>query len=837
MRKARTAAKLCLMCGCLAGTAANAETGYDAWLRYPAVDKAHAVLYRQKLPAVIIVLGDSQMAGSAREEIIRGVRGMLGRTLRVESRWPRESAVVLGTIGEIRQAAPDWKLLATLPEDGYLLKTVTKDGSNYLLVAGSNDRGILYGAFALLRKVALHQTIDALDEQQAPYSPIRWVNQWDNLDGTIERGFGGRSIFWENQHARSDLSRVNDYGRMLASVGINGCTINNVNANVAVITPAFLPEVSRIAAAFRPWGIRVSLAVDLGSPKLVGGLDTFDPLDSKVAAWWKSKVDAIYEAVPDLAGFVIKADSEGRVGPSTYGRTHADAANVVARALRPHGGLLFYRGFVYDHHMDWRNPKNDRARAAYDNFKALDGRFDDNAFVQVKFGPIDFQVREPVSPLFGALEKTNQVIEFAVMQEYLGQGRHTVFLVPQWKDVLDFDMHAGAAPTPVKALAGGKVFHRKGGFVGVANVGLGDAWLGNQLSQANLFGFGRLAWNPDLSARQIIDEWTRLTFSNDPALVETVSGIQLSSWRTYENYTGPLGLQTLTDIVGNHYGVAVEASERNGWGQWHFADEKGVGMERTRNGTGYTGQYRPAVMRRYESLSECPDDLVLFMHHVPYTHVLHSGKTVIQSIYDSHYEGAESVAGYVRRWKLLQGRLDEQRFQQIQTQLEYQAGQAEVWRDAVVNWFLRASGVPDAKGRAGHHPGRFEAEGMKLDQYTIADVAPWEAASGGQAVECKAPSCTASFRYEGAGGWFNLRVRYFDQNNGVSHFRVWVGGQLVDQWQASELLPTKKIDASSSMLRTIAGVALRPGDDVKIEGIPDGGELASLDYLEIRAAR
>src|SRR6185369_1752377 len=298
-----------------------------------------------------------------------------------------------------------------------------------------------------------------------------------------------------------------------------------------------------------------------------------------------------------------------------------------------------------DHHMDWRNPKNDRGRAAYDNFRPLDGSFDDNVIVQIKNGPIDFQVREPASPLFGALEKTNQVIELQVTQEYFGQGRHSVFLVPMWKETLDFDMHAdpGPQPTPVKALVSGKVFHRPvGGFTGVVNIGLDESWFGNHLSQANLYGYGRLAWNPNLSSRQIAEEWTRLTFGDDPKVFETVTGIQLTSWRTYENYTGPLGLQTLTDIVGNHYGVSVEASERNGWGQWHNADEKGAGMDRTvATGTGYIGQYRPAVSRVYESVESCPDDLLLFLHHVPYTHKLHSGKTVIQYIYDSHYEGAD----------------------------------------------------------------------------------------------------------------------------------------------------------------------------------------------------
>ncbi len=576
-----------------------AETGRDAWLRYSPQDVTRE--YTEAFFPVAITSFDSTLlATTARDEVIRGVRGMFGRTLRIESGVPREDAIVLGTPAGFSQT-PQWRPAVALPEDSYSLKTVRGNGRRYIIISAPNDRGLLYGAFALMRKLQRGEPIAALDEQQTPYAPIRWVNQWDNLDGSIERGYGGRSIFWEGGHARADLSRVSEYGRLLASIGINGCSIDNVNADKRVLSSDFLPDVARIAAALRPWGVKVVLAVDFASPQSNGKLDTFDPLNDRVAEWWKTKADEVYTAVPDLAGFLIKADSEGRAGPSLYHRTHADAANVVARALAPHHGLLFYRGFVYDHHMDWRDPKNDRARAAYDNFHALDGQFADNAVLQVKNGPIDFQVREPVSPLIGSLEKTNQVMELQVTQEYMGQARHMVYLAPQWKEVLDFDMGPGTA----KALSAGKTFHRAlGGFVGVANVGLDDNWLGNHLSQANLYAFGRLAWNPDLSAREIADDWTRMTFGADPQVMRTVTAMQLSSWRTYENYTGPLGLQTLTDIIGNHYGVRVEASENNSWGQWHRADNTGVGMDRSvATGTGYAGQYPPAVAKRYENVA------------------------------------------------------------------------------------------------------------------------------------------------------------------------------------------------------------------------------------------
>ena len=804
----------------------RAETGYDAWLRYARLDDAAVAQYRQVVPGVIVASSDNGLEVSARDESIRGLRGMIGRTLRSESGIPKESAIILGTLEEVRRAAPQFHLDGNLAADGYWLKTVVVGPLHYTVITGSNSRGVLYGSFALLRKIALGEAIASLDEKQAPSVPVRWVNEWNNLDGTIERGYGGRSIFWDNLNAREDLSRVNDYGRMLASLGINGCSINNVNANPRVLASDFVPQIARIAAAFRPWGVQVAIAVDFGSPKSVGGLDTFDPLDPKVAAWWASKADELYRAVPDLGGIVLKADSEGRVGPSTYGRSHADAANVVARALKPHGGLLFYRGFVYDHHADWRNLKNDRGRAAYDNFHELDGKFDDNAIVQIKNGPIDFQIREPASPLFGALTKTHEAVELQVTQEYMGQAHHMVFLVPMWKDTLDFDMHTRATASPVKSLV-----HA---FVGVSNVGLDETWFGNNLSQANLYGFGRLAWNPDLSARQIVDEWTRLTFGSDPKVDSTIAAMQLSSTRTYENYTGPLGLQNLTDITGNHFGVKVEASENNGWGQWHRADDKGVGMDRTvATDTGYIGQYAPAVAKMYESLATCPDDLLTFMHHVPYTYKLHSGKTVIQYLYDSHYEGADAVEEYVRQWKTLRGLVDEQRYKQVLAQLEYQAGQAEVWRDAVTTWFFRASGIADQKNRVDHYPGRVEAEAMKLDGYTVRDVTPAEDASGGKAVSCAAAQCAATLKYDGAAGWYTLHVQYFDQMDGVSHYRVLINGQVIDEWAAAERLPTRGLDSSSSTRRLISGIALRSGDEIRIEGRPDGRETAALDYVEI----
>jgi len=701
MTKSRVTTAVWVVLICLAaGSPLNAETGAEAWLRYSALDPQIAKRY-ERLPAQTVLLGDSAVLKTGQQELTRGMAKILGRTLRPGAGSPTESAIVLGTLAELHALAPELRPPLELRTDGYWLKSTRVRGFECLVVIGGSDRGVLYGVFALLSKLARAQDIAALDEVQQPSAPIRWVNQWDNPDGHIERGYSGPSIFFADGKVRGDLTRAGDYARLLASIGINGCAVNNVNADPHMLEGAFIAQLSRIADAFRPWGVQLSISVDLSSPKVVGGLDTFDPLDPRVAAWWREKVDEIYRQIPDFGGFVVKADSEGRLGPSTYGRTHADAANVIARALKPHGGVVFYRAFVYNHHLDWRDLKNDRAKAAYDNFHPLDGAFDDNAIVQIKNGPIDFQVREPVSPLFGGLRRTNQAIELQITQEYTGQQRHLCFLVPMWKEVLDFDMHIEGESTPVKDLVAGRVFHRPtGGFVGVANVGMDANWLGSPLAMANLYGFGRLAWDPSLSAESILDEWTRLTFGSDPLVVQTVTAMQLSSWHVYESYTGPLGAGTLTNITGNHYDPAPESSEENGWGQWHRADHTAIGMDRTMaTGTGYIGQYPPAVQKLYESLANCPDNLLLFFHHVPYTHVLHSGKTVIQHVYDSHYDGAEQAQSFVRQWQALQGHIDEERYRDVLSRLQYQAGEAAVWRDTIYNWIYRLSGIPDEKGR------------------------------------------------------------------------------------------------------------------------------------------
>ncbi len=819
---------------------ASAEDGSEAWLRYAPITQPE--MYRA-LPPRIIAAGDRETDRLAAEELRRGLSSMLGRPFTVAPFVPdggsHRDAIVVGSVSELQHMSLMKQEASPIAGEQFRIAVRAVGNRHQLAIMGGTPQALMYGVFHLLREVATQTPIPG-DEQQGPSSPVRWINQWDNLDGSIERGYAGRSIFFDAGHVRADMSRASAYARLLASVGINGCTVNNVNSDLRTLRPEMLKELARVADAFRPWGVRMSLSVDLSSPQIVGGLPTFDPLDPQVAAWWQKKVEEIYALIPDFGGFVVKADSEGRAGPSQYGRTPAEAANTLARALKPHGGLVLYRGFVYNHHLDWRDLKADRARAGYDNFAALDGKFEPNVVVQVKHGPIDFQVREPVSPLFAALRHTSQAIELQITQEYTGQQRHMVYLVPMWKTALDTDMRVDDRGTPVKEIVEGKSFRQPlGGFVGVANVGLDDNWLHHPMAPANLYGFGRLAWNPELSSQQIVEEWTRQTFGNDPQVVNTVDAMQAGSWYAYEEYTGPLGLGTLTDILGVHFGPGIESAEHNGWGQWIRADHDGVGMDRTvATGTGYIGQYPAELAARYESLASCPDELLLFMHHVPYTHVLHSGKTVVQHIYDAHYEGAATAATYPARWEALKGKVDEQRYGQVLGLLNFQAGHAQVWRDAVDQWFQRLSGIEDVGHRVGHDPRRIQAESMQAEGYSVIDGNPWEDASGGKAVACNvAAGCTLTTKIDAAPGLYSVVVQYFDLRSGVSSYELLLNGKSVAEWKADASLPPavndKRIGGQTSTRYTSPPLEIHSGDTLTLRGIPDGGEQAPVDYLEL----
>ena len=793
---------------------ARAEDGSAAWLRYARIP--HAETYAA-LPLRIVSSGGDVTARAAAAELQQALTSMLGRSFTLDSSGSGRAIVLTSS--------------AALPADTYRVR-VTGDGVH---IDGSSSRAALYGVFYLLERVATHQRI--VDETRTPAATIRWTDEWDNLNGTIERGYAGPSIFFEDGHVRRDLTRAGQYARLLASIGINGCNVNNVNADLNTLDAEHLKEFARIAEAFRPWGVKLALSVDLTSPQVVGGLPTFDPLDPTVIAWWKAKADEIYMLIPDFAGFTVKADSEGRKGPSQYGRSPADAANVLARALQPHGGVVLYRGFVYNNHLDWRDPKADRARAGVDNFVRYDGTFEPNVVIQIKEGPIDFQAREPVSPLLAALHRSNVAIELQTAQEYTGQQRHMIFLPAMWKWVLDTDLRAPgpdgkARSTPVKSIVTGHSFPlpdgtpRLSGFVSVTNVGLDANWLHHPMAMANLYGFGKLAWNPDEPLPAILSNWTRMTWGSDPQVDRTVETMLAGSWSVYEGYTGPNGMGTLTNILGYHFGPGIESAERNGWGQWFRGQNDGIGMDRTSAGTGYAQQYPPELAAKYESLTTCPDDLLLFFHHVPYDYRLHSGKTLVQSIYDTHYASALAAAQYVPQWASLKGRVDDERYAQVLQLFTFQAGHALVWRDAIDQWFARISGIPDALGRVAHDAGRVEAESMKSSGYEPVEVTPWETASGGRAMICKQQTgCELSTTVTHTAGRYDVAVQYFDTWRGVSHYDLLVNGSSVAHWAADDTLPPAQFDpqlnGQDATRYTAHGVSLKLGDTLTLRGVPD----------------
>lgn len=565
------------------------------------------------------------------------------------------------------------------------------------VVLADRPAGLLHGFFHLVR---LGETAFGADLPARVYRPAmssRMLDHWDNVDvhpvlGQVERGYAGGSIFWVAGRRQPDLARVRAYARLLAASGVNAVSVNNVNVHRAeahLLTDR-LGDVAALAELFRPYGIRVHLSVSFASPMVLGGLDTADPLDAGVREWWAQATREVYRRIPDFGGYLVKADSEGQPGPFGYGRGHADGANLLADALAPFGGVVHWRSFVYNHRQDWRDRSTDRARAAHDHFAPLDGQFRDNAILQVKHGPLDFQPREPLSPVIAAMPHTRLAVEFQVTQEYTGQQQHVCYLGPMWSEVLRFRPW-GADGRTVAQVADG--------MAAVSNVGDDPFWTGHPLAQANLYAFGRLAWDPGLDPVAILDEWISLTFAPDPTdeLRDTLHAIMDESWRTYEQYTAPLGVGFMVR-PGHHYGPDVDGYEYTPWGTYHFADRDGVGVDRTvATGTGFAAQYPEPWSAAYESLERCPDELLLFFHHVPYDHVLHSGVTVIQHIYDTHFAGAERAHEMRARWQGIAAA--DELSARVAERLDEQVRCAVEWRDQVTAYFYRKSGVPDAHGR------------------------------------------------------------------------------------------------------------------------------------------
>lgn len=674
------------------------------WLKYKKIEKRDLLDSYIKQCSEIIADIDSPIINSAKTELSSGLYSMLGIEPSI-LKTPRGSTfIILGILGSDKYI--DKGVLPSerdkISKDGYLIKTINRENKKYTVIASKTEKGILYGVFALLKLIQMQKEIDNLYLIDNPHNPLRIINHWDNIDGSIERGYAGKSIFFENNEITNHIDRITDYARLLASVGINGIVINNVNVHKiesALIAKENLGDMAKFAGVFRNYGITLYLSINYASPIELGSLDTADPLDEKVRLWWKNKTREIYDFIPDFGGFLVKADSEFRPGPFTYGRNHADGANMLAEALEPYGGIVIWRCFVYNCLQDWRDRKTDRAKAAYDNFKPLDGLFHENVVLQIKNGPMDFQVREPVSPLIGKLKKTNHIIEFQITQEYTGQQVHLCYLVPMWKEVFDFDTRIGGKNVTVREISSGAFYKNKySGVAAVANIGNDTNWTGHQLAQANFYGFGRLAWDPSLKPEKITDEWVKMTFTNERDVVDTIGQILLSSWSIYEKYTTPLGIGWMVN-PNHHYGPNVDGYEYDKWGTYHRADISGIGVDRTTKGTGYTGQYSKEVKELYDDISTCPEELILFFHHLPYSYKLKSGVTLIQHIYNTHFEGVQQVKGLIKKWCSLEGRVDQESFSHVLEKFYMQLEHSKEWRDVINTYFFRKTGINDELNR------------------------------------------------------------------------------------------------------------------------------------------
>ncbi len=631
--------------------------------------------------------GSDRITENAVHELKNGLKSMLD--IDPEMVYGQIGAPIAATCG--KEILDSEEYCISLLDDGVSIDA--KSGS-----------GVLYAVFDILRNVSCERDINevyASGKTVRPSNPLRMLNHWDNMDGSIERGYSGESFFYIDNEIVID-DRTKDYARLIASIGINAVVINNVNVKQAasyMITDRYFDKLAELGEIFAGYGIKLFLSLNYASTIEIGGLDSADPLDEKVIAWWKDKMAEVFKKIPTLGGFLVKADSEGRPGPFTYGRTQADGANMLADIVKDYGGIIIWRCFVYNCKQDWRDRKTDRARAGYDNFMPMDGDYHDNVILQIKNGPMDFQIREPVSPLLGGLKKTNQMLEVQIAQEYTGHQIDVCFLIPEFKEILGFKTYCSEKDDTVGDIINGKTLgSRYSGIAAVTNTGNDFNWTGNYLAGANLFGFGRLSFDTELSSEQIAEEFVRMTISQDIDVVKTIVGILLPSREIYERYTSPLGIGWMVQPA-THYGCSVDGYEYDRWGTYHRADHLGIGVDRTDKGTGYALLYNEPNASIYNSPEKCPDELVLFFHHLPYTHKLHSGKTVIQHIYDTHFEGYEEAKGLAAKWDTLKGKVDDEIFENVRERFDRQLVNAREWCDQVNSYFFRKSGIPDEKGR------------------------------------------------------------------------------------------------------------------------------------------
>jgi alpha-glucuronidase len=574
--------------------------------------------------------------------------------------------------------------------EGYSLQ----GGPDELHVCGGDETGLLYGVYNLLARLCMGEPAETLNVSQKPAVTHRVLNHWDNANGTVERGYAGVSLFFKDGKIGYDPKRLRDYARLLASIGINEISINNVNVtpqSAKLITEEGLPDLAKVADIFRPFGIRLIVSVHFDSPVILGGLSTADPVHPDVVSFWEEAAERVYRFIPDLAGFLMKADSEFRSGPAALGRTQDEGANVIAKALAPFGGIIYWRCFIYNCTQNWRDTQTDRPMAAYKEFYPLDGKFADNVILQVKHGPSDFQVREPNSPLLGAMTQTKQGLEFQITQEYTGQQKDLYATAVQWEEILNNPVTDACMTRDLIGLEVSAV-------VAVSNTGTDENWTGHLLAQANLYAFGRLAWDPSLTAEQLTREWIALTFGLNPNITEPLTAMMLESRWVYEKYNAPLGIGWMVNI-SHHYGPSPEGYEYMKWGTYHRATRTAIGVDRTTHGTGYTAQYHHYIRDMYENKKTCPEKLLLYFHRLPYSYRLGNGQTLIQYIYNTHFEGVEDVKRFITTWESMKDELPEEAYTSVRERFDKQLENAKEWRDVINNYFYRLTEIPDEKGR------------------------------------------------------------------------------------------------------------------------------------------
>ena len=670
----------------------HAENGYDLWLRYQKVDNSQLLNSYSKTLAKLNFPVNSATLTEAKKELQQGLDGLLDTNL-PETDGISKGTLLVGTPASSKVLSGIHAItneISGLGDEGFLIKTLKVNGTPCTVIAARKDMGVMYGVFHFLRLLQTQSDIKELNITQMPKLQRRMLNHWDNLNGTIERGYAGYTL-WDWQRLPGYIDpRYRDYARANASIGINGTVLNNVNANARSLTTEYLIKAAALADVFRPYGIRVYLTARFSAPKELRALNTADPLDPEVRQWWKDKVKEIYKYIPDFGGFLVKANSEGQPGPQDYKRTHADGANMMAEALEPYGGIVMWRAFVYE------NSRNvDRAGNGYEEFKPLDGKFNKNVFVQPKNGPIDFQPREPFHPLFGAMPQTPLMLEFQITQEYLGYATNLAYLGPLFEECLDADTYTkGKGTTVANLLEDYNRSHGISGIAGVANIGTDINWCGHLFGQSNWYAFGRMAWNPKLSSEEVADEWLRMTFNNNTSFVNPIKEMMQQSRETVVNYRNPLGLNHIMNFA-THYGPGPWYKDPH-WDakDYHKADETGIGVDRTSKGSNVVNQYAKPLAEILENLNTCPQKDLLWFHHLPWDYKMPSGKILWDELVAYYYKGVEEVRGMRKLWDSMEGKIDAERFNHVKQLLKVQEDEAIWWRDGCVLYFQTFSKRP-----------------------------------------------------------------------------------------------------------------------------------------------